>query len=317
MNAIDPHIAQRAVQWMLELQSPPVSAATLQGWQAWRAQDARHEQAWQRIERFSERFAGLSHNPDIAHATLTAAEPQRRRALKALTVLVAGGVLWSARDSRLWQDWRADYYSGIGEQRRITLADGTRVLLNTDSAIAVNFTAGIREVRLVRGEVQIDTGHDARPFWVLTRVGRARPLGTRFNVRDGDGYCRVAVSSGAVALYPGQASQPASVLQAGEQATLTAEQAGPGRTISALEQAWTDGIIIASEQRLEDFVRELSRYRPGHLGCAAAVADVRVSGTFPLASSERILQTLAATLNLRVRQFTPWWVTLEGNPVQG
>lgn len=297
---------------MLELQSPPVANATLARWQAWRAADPQHEQAWQRIERFSQRFASLSHNTDIAHATLAAPEPDRRRALKALTLLVAGGgLLWCARDSRPVQDWRADYVSHVGEQLPITLADGTRVLLNTDSAIAVHFDNGMRRLQLIRGEVHIDTGRDDRPLWVLTRQGRAQPLGTRFSVRDSNDDCQVAVSAGAVAVYPGQASQPARVLNAGEQATFNTQQLGPSRALTEQAKAWTDGIIIASEQRLEDFLHELSRYRPGHLGCARAVADRRVSGTFPVANTDRILQTLGATLNLRVRYFTQWWVTLE------
>lgn len=312
MSAIDPAIARQAVEWMVELQSPPVDATTLARWRQWRAAAPQHELAWQRIEGFSQRFAGLGGNHDLAHATLDAANPERRRALKALTLLVAsGGVLWALRDSRPLQDWRADVATAVGEQQRLVLEDGTHLLLNTDTALALHFDAGIRQVRLLRGEVLIETAKDTRPFWVIAREGRAQPLGTRFSVRDQGGLCRVAVSQGAVALYPGAAEQPASVLKAGQQALFSREQAGPSRALDEAEQAWTDGIIIASDQRLEDFLRELARYRPGHLACTQAASAVRVSGTFPLADSERILQTLAATLNLRVRRFTPYWVTLD------
>lgn len=312
MSAIDPTIARQAVEWMVELQSPPVDASTYARWRQWRAEAPQHEAAWQRIEAFSQRFAGLDNNHELAHATLDAANPERRRALKALALLVAsGGALWAARDTRPLQGWRADVATGVGEQRRLVLEDGTRLLLNTDTAVALHFDAGIRQVRLLRGEVFIQTAKDARPFWLVAREGRAQPLGTRFSVREQSGFCRVAVTEGAVALYPGNAEAPVSVLKAGQQALFNAKQVGPSRALDDADHAWTDGIIIASDQRLEDFLRELARYRHGHLACTQAASDVRVSGTFPVADSDRILQTLAATLDLRVRRFTPYWVTLD------
>ncbi|MNT95312.1 fec operon regulator FecR [compost metagenome] len=62
--------------------------------------------------------------------------------------------------------------------------------------------------------------------------------------------------------------------------------------------------------RLDAFLRELSRHRPGHLGCDPAIADLRLDGVFPLADTDRVLAMVAQTLPVDVRRTTDWWVTV-------
>lgn len=315
MNAVSPAVAERAVEWMVELQTPPVAPATLVQWQQWRAQDPEHERAWQRIEAFGERFSGLVQNAHIAQATLNSSDRpdlDRRRAIKALALLVSlGGGAWAGRNTAVWQNLSADYHSAVGEQRQLMLADGTQVLMNTDTAIDVHLAADARLLRLLRGEVQILTGHDpmARPFLARTAEGQIETFNSRFLLRQAAGFSRVAVAQGNVTLVAGK--HPALTLNAGQQVMFTPEELGPVRAVSDADLAWTDRIIIANDLRLEDFLAEVSRYRRGHLGCNREVANIRVAGTYPLTDTDKILQTLGATLNLQVRSFTPYWVTLE------
>lgn len=315
MSAVSPAVAERAVEWMVELQTPPVDPATLAQWQQWRAQGPEHERAWQRIEAFGERFGGLLQNAHIAQATLNASNGpnlERRRAIKALAVLVSLGAGAAAgRNTTLWQNVSADYHSAVGEQRQLVLADGTEVLMNTNTAIDVRFDANTRLLRLVRGEVQVRTGNDlmARPFQAHTAQGHIGTSGSHFLLRQAEHYSRVAVTHGTATLVAGK--HPTLTLAAGQQVMFTRDGLGPVRAVGDADLAWTDRIIIASDQRLEDFLAEVSRYRSGHLSCSRAVADIRVAGTYPLTNTDRILQTLGATLNLQVRSFTPYWVTLE------
>lgn len=320
-NSISPVIAERAVQWLVELQSPPVAEHTLVEWHQWRAQNPEHERAWQRIEGFGERFAGLVEHAQLTQAMLGTTPQQdasmlsRRQALKLLALLVSvGSAAWAGRDTALWQNLYADYHSAVGEQRHLTLVDGTKVLLNTDSAINVRFDADQRSLRLLRGEiqVQVQTARDMTtpPLLAHTRQGHIETTGSEFLLRQAEGYSRVAVNQGQLRLFAGQYSGGV-LLQAGQQAMFSADEMGPVRPVSDADRAWTDGIIIANDQRLEDFLAELSRYRAGHLGCSSAVAGIRVAGTYPLADTDRILQTLGATLKLRVRRFTPYWVSLD------
>ncbi len=317
MNTLSTDIAERAVEWMVELQSPPVTAATLADWQRWRAESPDHERAWQRIEAFGERLAAAAEHAQVAQATLAslshAGGIDRRQVLKALALLVSLGTGgWAGRDTSTWQNLSADYHSAIGEQRRLTLADDTRVMLNTDSAIDVRFDIHTRLLRLLRGEVQIRTGTDpqARPFWAHTEQGRVQSQDGGFLLRQLTGLSSVAVNTGQLTLHAGLLAPL--TLRAGQKVLFTDKQIGPVRAVTDADGAWADGIIIANDQRLQDFLEEVGRYRPGHLGCSSVVADIRVAGTYPLADTDKILQTLGATLNLQVRRLTPYWVSLEG-----
>jgi transmembrane sensor len=75
--------------------------------------------------------------------------------------------------------------------------------------------------------------------------------------------------------------------------------------------AWVDGMLVASRMRLADFLDELSRYRRGRLQCDARVANLLISGTYPLADSERILDMLERALPVRVQRFTRYWVNVQ------
>lgn len=316
---IDPAIAEQAVEWMIELQTPPVSAVTLAQWRAWLQAHPEHALAWQRVEAFGQQLAGVGGHSQIAHAALSLPTDSglgRRAALKTLAVAVSLGALgWAGRDTAVWQNLSADHSSAIGEQRHLTLADGSRVLLNTDSAIDVRFDNRARRLRLLRGEVQIEVAADPlRAFFAHTDAGHVRTDRSRFLLRQERAYSRLAVTDGVVTLHAG--ALPAIDISAGQQLLFSAEQLGPLRPLSEADQAWTDGIIIADNQRLEDFLHELGRYRPGHLGCARSLADLRIAGTYPLADTERILHTLGTALDLRVRRFTSYWVTLEPRQAQ-
>jgi transmembrane sensor len=70
-------------------------------------------------------------------------------------------------------------------------------------------------------------------------------------------------------------------------------------------------MLVVNDWRLEDFVRELQRYRPGHLGCDPAVAALRISGAFHLTSTDTILDNLTSTLPVRIRRFSRYWASVE------
>ncbi|HKS15511.1 MAG TPA: FecR family protein [Pseudomonas sp.] len=319
-TTLPPAVAERAVEWMVELQTPPVSADTVEQWQRWLRQDPEHARAWQRIEAFTERLSGLANHAPIAHAALAAGPASsldRRTALKALVLAVGTGTLaWGCRNTALWQNLSADYHSGVGEQRNVALADGSQLLLNTHSAVDVRFDQAVRQLRLLRGEVQVQAVMDRalRPFRAQTEQGWVEAAQGRFLLRQEPGHSRLAVRDGVVTLYPERL--PGLRVEAGQQLLFTRDQVGPLRTLSEADRAWTDGMLMANDMPLGRFLQELGRYRHGHLSCARSLADVRVAGTYPLADTDRILQTLGITLGLEVRRFTPYWVTLEPKNTQ-
>ncbi|MDP9908447.1 transmembrane sensor [Variovorax boronicumulans] len=316
---VDKAVALQAAQWFVLLQSGEATAADRTQWTRWRAADPAHEAAWQRAEQVSGKFGrlpGALSMPVLGRAVRS----DRRTAVKALAVLLtaapAGWLAWRASPAR---EWLADHRTATGERRELRLADGTRLQLNTATAIDVAYGATQRLVRLHAGEILIETAPDAvpssdpgyRPFIVETAQGRLRALGTRFVVRQHEGdRSHLTVLDGAVEVRPDHARSLATVVRAGEQAMFSSTAVGEITAADADADDWSRGVLRARNMRLHDFLAELGRYRPGVLRCDPAVADLRVSGVFQLRDTGPVLDSLPQALPVDVLFRTRYWVTV-------
>ncbi|WP_168734282.1 FecR domain-containing protein [Pseudothauera nasutitermitis] len=321
---IDERIVDQAIGWLVRLQSGTASAADETACRQWRTAHPDHERAWQRLAGFSRRVHALP--AQLAHATLEetqqrkAAQAGRRRTvLKSLALFGAAGVLgWQARDSGPWHRLAAQHATAVGERRRLQLADGGTLLLNTDTAVDVRYAAGERRIVLRRGEILIETMPDpaARPFFVDTPHGRLQALGTVFSVRldgGGAGVATLRVRQGTVALRHADVGDVR--VDAGRQLLF-----GPGlggrepapQPADADAEAWRDGLLVARRMPLAGFLAELGRYRPGVLRCDPEVAAMEISGVFSLDDTGHALQSLAQVFPLRIEQRTRYWVTVRG-----
>ena len=308
--------AEQAMHWQLELQAPDVTEQTRAQWLAWRQQDPLNEQAWQYSQRFFQRMHEVR---DPAHQALVSATLlptiSRRRVIKNLALLLAAGsVAWTARDAGLLQPWTSDFSTSVGEQWRIDLADNSQIQLNTDTAVDVNYGPDQRQIHLLRGEILVlPNPLDSRPLWVKTAEGLIQVTGGRFSVRQREGFTQLGADQ-----QPLAAQIPARnlSLQPGEIISFDPQTLLARRPQRAGELAWSRGMIVAEGLRLEDFLKELSRYRRGHLDCDPSVRELRVSGTYPLADTDRILVALQQTLKLDVQHFTRFWVTLKPRRAQ-
>ncbi|ABR89798.1 Fe2+-dicitrate sensor, membrane component [Janthinobacterium sp. Marseille] len=317
---IDASIVKQAIVWLVTLQSGGASPTDERACEAWRAADSRHEQAWQRLHGLGQDFRASSNvlaSPLLRSVLRNSERNNRRIVLKSLFGLaLIGGTATVVRKQPAWQSAMAEHQTATGEQRRIVLADGTRILLNTATAIDVHFDDQLRLVILHRGEILIETAQDeaGRPFELATSNGTIRPIGTRFTVRHSDrpSSTAVAVLEGAVRVTPGQGNSVR--INAGEQTHFTELAALAPFALDDSAAAWTDGVLVVERMRLADFVTELDRYRPGVLRCDPAVADLLVSGSFPLRDPDAVLALLAETLPLQVRTLTRYWATVTAAP---
>ena len=310
---ISEQVALQAAEWFLLLQSGQASARERLHWQRWCAAHPAHEAAWERAQRVGQKFAQLP--PGLALAALQRSGRPRRAAVRALAVLLlaapAGWMAWrQAGREGLW----ADYRTATGERREVLLADGSRIQLDTASAVDVSFSGELRLVRLLHGAIHVQTAADPqpqlRPFVVATAQGRLRALGTRFIVREDGGTTHVAVFEGAVEMRPSGAPGQARVLQAGQQASMRADAAGAAEAAAPHADGWTRGVLQVRNMRLRDFAAELARYRPGIVHCDPAVAELRISGAFQLRDTTPVLDSLPQALPVAVRYRTRYWVSL-------
>lgn len=307
---IPAEVAQRAVEWLVELQAEHVPTGTLDSWRRWRAAHPDHERAWQRIESINGKLRHLTDpvSSAIAQATLAPpASPRRRRIIIGIAALLfTGSAAWMVRNDTHWRRWTADVRTGIGERRRLVLDDGTAVEMNSDSAINLAFSITERRLHLLAGEVLISTAQDFadRPFLVETVQGHTQALGTRFSVWQQPGATFVAVFDGAVRITPRAPAAHPLVLEAGQQARFTSDGIDMPQAADPNRIAWSEGFIIAKGMRLADFLAELSRHSARPLSCDPAVANLRVSGSYPLADIDKVLDALAAALSLQIETVT-------------
>lgn len=311
---IAPDIAGRAVEWLFELQEAGDAEGPRRAFASWLAEHPEHRRAWDHIQRINARLHQVADNaPPVRTALLSGSRRQRRELLIALLTVGATGGLWlNSEHGRHTTGLLADLRTGVGQRRTLTLADGSELSLNSDSAVDLRFDDKTRQLTLHRGEILIRTGKDQnkRPFLVLTRYGALRPLGTRFSVRLLPDAGQLAVFEGAVAIQMADDAAPRLILRAGEQARFAPGLDEAPHKADENAVAWRDNILVASGMPLAEFLAEVGRHRHGRLACAPEIAHLQVSGTYPLADTERILDVLRASLPVRIDYLTRYWVTL-------
>ena len=310
MAAPDRKTFEAAANWYVQRQSQPPTAAEQQAWQQWLKGDPSHEAAWHQLEQLQRSLGGLPQ--DFTRRALSATQ-QRRQVLKWMLVLGGAGYLgWNVQQHTALGNLWADYRTRVGERRRIELVDGTRVDLNTQTAIDVLFDGRQRLIRLREGEVLIHTGKSGgqTPFYVQTHQGRVQALGTRFSVRQLPETTRVGVLEDRVEVVPADQPEHGRLLNAGQSADFDRQRVGIEHVYQRAQAAWVDGQVIVLDAMLGDVIVDLARYRPGVLQCDTACARLRVSGTFRLDSTDAVLANLQASLPIQVKYFTRYWVSV-------
>lgn len=304
-----------AATWYARQCSGSFAAAERAAWQAWLAASPLHREAWRQVEGVCASLGSLP--GQIAGPALRGASASRRQALRALAGIAAAAPLaWFGYRIADAHGLGADLRTAVGERRTLRLADGSSLVLDTDSAVDVAFDTRQRLLRLRRGQLMVTTADDPqtrldtprRPFLVATPHGLCEALGTRFSVRTGDGRSRVAVLDEQVRVAP--AAHPARplLLAAGQQ--LVFDDNGAGSIEAALPAAatWAGGSLVAVDMPLAELLAELGRYRHGLLTCHPAVACLLISGAFPVDDTDRALRLLIETFPLQTISRTRYWI---------
>lgn len=314
-TTIDPRTRQQALEWLVLVWSREADENQMRELAAWRLADARHESAWQHVSRLDAQLAALpAQASGSALRAMTSAGLSRRSALRALSLFaIGGGAAYGLQASGVIERGLADLKTAKGEQRELVLADGSALRLNTDTAVDLHVGAQERRLRLLRGEIFVDLrGRDSQaqpPFIVETADGRAQATSARFNVRLDAEQARISVFEGSAQIESRSGLQAS--LQSGEQAAFDAQRIEPVQSANRNALAWTRGLLMAERMRLDQFLAELNRYRPGVIRCDATAARQIISGSYPLADTDRVLSALEHALPLRVRRYSRWWVIVE------
>lgn len=295
-----------AAEWFVRLRDDAVSDGDRAAFAAWRDADPAHAEAYREMERL---WGGLDRIGD----RIGRRRALRRMAAAASVAAAVGAGAYALTPTGLL----ADHRTGAGEQRRVTLEDGSTAHLNTATALSADFTAGSRRIALHGGEAYFEVAKDAaRPFVVEAAGGRIEALGTAFSVRHREGAVEVIVTESKVAVSgPGRA---AAVVAAGQGVRIT--DAGVGRVAPADARralAWRRGRLVFDNRPLGEVLAELERYRPGRIVIIdGGLASLPVTGAFAVADSDVTLETIERTLPLRLYRLSDLLVLVDADPAR-
>lgn len=310
----------QAAAWFARQRAGPWSEADATEFAAWLKANPAHTTAWTEYERLWGRLETIRDNPKI----LAIREQARRKAdwqarlrnrwrvgaALAASVLVGVGAWWVVKDSVI-RAFRPpslaqtpavntsapalirDASTEIGERSLLVLADGSKVTLNTTSAVRADYSGRERRVTLLKGEAFFDVSKDpTRPFIVVAGSRQVIAVGTAFDVRLQDRQLRVTLVEGKVRVITAPVpatdtnvpAQPASVVNLEAGSVLVARDDG-GERIEKLDTeratSWRSGKLVFEGERLADVVAEMNRYSREQLAIADPSLEGRkVSGVF-------------------------------------
>jgi transmembrane sensor len=299
-------IRQQAAEWLIQLseaenetQRTELQAAC----QAWQQQHPGHAEVFQQMQTLWQSLADHT-NP---------AKPKRSKGRKTLVgTAFSALLLLGCLQLPVSQYWLADEHTATGEIREIHLSDGSRITLNTHSAVDIRFDAHTRTIRLTEGEVLAEVAHDPqqRPFIVENRDGTATALGTRYLVRQDADSSTVTVLESTVAVKP-RNSLTLTKVYAGEQLRFDSQQAYPLMPAPALADSWHMKRLVFEDVPLSAVIARLAEYRPGLLKLRTDTQALRFTGVLPTDDSDAALSILQQALPIRIQRYSNYLVLVD------
>jgi transmembrane sensor len=320
-------IDEEAAAWIWRMDSAGVAVADRQAFEAWLRQDPRHRRAaaglsavWSALDGLAEAKREEKIATFANTATLSVSHHAHRWWFTAAAMLAAAavGAIWLQQGSEL-----QTLATAVGQQRNVTLADGSIVTLNTNTIVETDLRRHTREIYLRKGEAHFQVAHDrSRPFVVRAGDAVVRAVGTAFEVRLlTDQHVDVVVNEGRVevqATAPLPASLPPSAsarplaattvraLNAGERlSTASGDYAVTPITAQQLssELAWREGAIIFDGEPLSAAIAEIERYTDARIVVSdPEIAKLQVGGRFRTGDLQEFFGALQTALPVSIRR---------------
>lgn len=307
IDGSDP-IQRQAATWFARLRADNVSQREREQWQDWLARDPRHRQAYAQVETLWSSLGDFAPTVEIAQRTRAArtvradTHPGRfgtaplrwLAAAVAFAGLLGGAMLWRAPAAP-----ELLYATAIGERRSLQLEDGTRVDLDTNSQLRVQYNDLERKLSLDRGRAFFRVAHQQRPLRVVTGPNSVRAVGTQFEVYRQAGMVDVALFEGRVELLSAatgnQPGMTLATLDPGQKARISGQQVSFSSkpVIAGGTPDWTSGRLVFDDTPLTAALAEFNRYnqRPITLE-TPALGQHRVSGVFRNDTVEGFIEAL-------------------------
>lgn len=293
-----------AAVWLARLRDERRSSGLEAQFQEWLGENEEHRRSFNRMTQVWEQAAKIQMR---ARENGSASRGVRNPRFPAWAAAVVAALVPVVIITAIY--WRNDaLVTGIGQRQVRLLQDGTRVVLNTDTRIEVNFDQHLRRVRLVRGEAWFEVSK--RPTWpfVVSAGGEEiRALGTSFIVRrDNDQGLSVTLVDGRVSVAPvtrddASAAQAPRILVPGQRLIVVPHHAPTvDRPELSRVTAWERGRVEFDETPLADAATEMNRYNARHVTVPdAEVGQLRIGGVFRAGDSDEFVKIVTTALGLQ------------------
>jgi len=290
-------LQKEGMQWLALMISGRATDQDLAEMERWKHQSPAHAEAlasaieMRRLVAIQDKFSG---EPPFLYRPAT-----RRLALGGAAA--AAAVYAVARPPlALWpslSELRADYRTGIGEQRQIALVHGVSVAMNTRTSLSLRPDPGRPGIEVVTGEVAMTTQlPKAARFTVYAGKIQISAGDANFDLRNDDGRIRVSCLEGHLEIRAGNALRelgPSEQLQFAGNVVEEAVRVDP-----VILTAWRHGLLIFHDASLSNIVAEINRYRAGKIVVMnAALANRRFNGQFKIAHIDNAVVELAHLSN--------------------
>ena len=292
----------QALDWLILLESPTPEQS--RQFDVWLNASPLHAEAFDKARAIwgSPQVAQCARQLDtaVAPSVLPRRRRPRWRMLAAAAVVVLGLFSFTDLPLRL----QADHLTAVGQQQRLHLEDGSRVLLNTNSAFSSSMDAQQRVARLHRGEAFFEIS-DSRDQPLKLDVGpvRASVRDTAFAVRYQDGVAHVGVQRGDVDLQAAHSGAWVRI-SAGESIHVGPNGFKQPTRLDHKELAWTQGRLVFENCPMNEVLAELRRYYPGWIiNTNERLADVAVTGNYRLDQPLEVVRSLAHITSARLQEF--------------
>jgi transmembrane sensor len=306
-------IDDEAVGWFVALQDPDTPEGRFLAFRRWLEDSAEHREAYDRVEAL---WVALD-PPIVENTVVTPFLPRRasvrrvqtRRAAtwSGIGLAIAAGLGAVIILPQMAKPPHIDvYHTAKGERRDVTLADGSKLSLNSDTQVSVQLGKKSRTVVLTSGEVLFDVVHNpARPFQVAVGDQKVRDIGTEFNVLRRDDQLTVTVLRGAVAVDTQTNGETARLAPGDElRHQIGSSQSSQVRVNPDETVAWRGGRLIYRDRPLSEVAADLNRYLPVPISVDAKAGALRFSGVLQLDREDLMVGRLVQLLPVRATSTT-------------
>jgi transmembrane sensor len=316
---------EQALDWLLRIHADPDDPALRTGLAEWLARDDENAKAYRKAERVWNVMGRLpaTHAEAWQENESPAANPtaydlkasQSRRSKSPRTIILAVGSLAAALLliflPTLRLQLQSDHRTGTAERREVTLADGSVMFLNADSAVAVNYTATQRKITLLEGEAFFEVAADRhRPFSVQAKGMLIQDIGTAFDVSIGSNMLAVDVQSGIVTVNHENTGQSVETsLATGDRLKIDRTNGRAVKDSFPHEQigAWRKAELVVYGATIRQVIEEIERYHDGLiLVLDKEWANRKITGVYDLRDPGAALRAAVKPHAGVVRQLTPY-----------